>query len=91
MSGGHKYHPLWEQEHSWLRYSVSTDGAFCVYCVLYGEELSGKGVQSAVFHAKGFRDWKNARGSKRGALLTHEASELHKAAAMKALAFKDVA
>ena len=32
----------------------------------------------------------NAKGSKRGALPFHEASESHKAAAMKALAFKGI-
>lgn len=86
ISGGHKYNKLWEWEHLWWRYSVSNDAAFCSYRVLFGEQSSGKGVQSTVFHTRGFRNWKNAKGTKRGALLSHETSELHKDAAMKALA-----
>ncbi len=91
ISGGHKYNQVWEHDHSWLQYSVSTDAAFCSYCILFGEQLSGKGVHSTVFHTTGFRDWKNAKGIKRGALHSHEATEVHKAATMKALAFKDIA
>ena len=42
------------------------------------------------FQHSGFTDWKNAKGSKRGALPLHEASESHKVAAMKEVAFKDI-
>lgn len=34
---------------------------------------------------------KNAKGAKRDALPTHESTDTHKTAAMKALAFKDIA
>lgn len=53
-TGGRKYHPLWENEYSWLRYSVSKDAAFCAYCLLFGKKLSGKGVHLATFQNVGF-------------------------------------
>ena len=59
-TGGQKYHPLWEHEYSWLRYSVSKDAAFCAYCLLFVKKRSGKGVHLATFQNVGFRDWKNA-------------------------------
>ena len=43
-----------------------------------------------VFQSTGFRNWKNAKGEKHGALPAHEASEAHKIAATKALAFLEI-
>ena len=84
---GRKYNPQWESEYPWLRYSVTKNAAYCVYCILFGNTLS-KYNRLMVFQHSGFTDWKNAKGSKRGALPLHEASESHKMAAMKAVAFK---
>ena len=81
---GRKYNPQWESEYPWLHYSVTKNAAYCVYCILFGNKLG------MVFQHSGFTDWKNAKGSKHGALPFHEASESHKAAAIKALAFKSV-
>ena len=92
VTGGRKYNQQWEVEYPWLRYSVSKDAAFCVYCMLFGDKLSGRGVNKMEFFQKiGFQDWKNAKGSKRGALPGHEATEAHKTAAIKALSFLDIA
>ena len=44
----------------------------------------------ATFQSVGFRDWKNAKGVKRGALPIHEATVAHKDATVKASAFKDI-
>ncbi|XP_065651277.1 52 kDa repressor of the inhibitor of the protein kinase-like [Hydra vulgaris] len=33
---GRQFRYLWLKEFSWLRYSKSTDGAFCLSCVLFG-------------------------------------------------------
>lgn len=89
-TGGRKYNRAWESEYAWLRYSASKDAAFCVYCLLFGDR-TGTGVHLASFQSTGFRDWKNAKGAKCGALPSHELTEAHKGAAMKALAFKDIA
>lgn len=89
-AGGRKYNLQWEKEYAWLRYSVSKNAAYCIYCILFGNKLGKQGNHLMVFHNLGFVDWKNAKGTKRGALPSHEGSEGHKDAAMKALAFKGV-
>ena len=85
-----KYNQTWEKDYAWLRYSVSTDAVFCSYCLLFGNWLQGSGVHSNVFQSTGFRNWKNAKGEKHSALPAHEASEAHKIAATKALAFLEI-
>jgi len=84
-SGGRRYNMQWESEYKWLRYSVSKQAAFCVYCVLFNT-----GNHLTVFENLGFNDWKNAKGAKRGALSLHEGREVHKNAATKAHTFKDI-
>ena len=90
ITAGRKYNKAWESEYICLRYSVSKDAAFCAFCLLFGDRM-GSRVQLASFQSIGFRDWKNAKGEKRGALPTHELTDTHKGAAMKTLAFKDIA
>ena len=85
-----KYNQAWGKDYAWLRYSVSTDAVFCSYCLLFGNWLQGSGVHPNVFQSTGFRNWKNAKGEKHGALPAHEASEAHKIAATKALAFLEI-
>ena len=90
-SNGRKYNVLWEQEYSWLRYSVSCDAAYCCYCLLFGNKVCGKGVNSSVtFQITGYHDWKNAKVASRS-FQAHDISEAHKNAATKALSFKEVA
>ena len=45
---GQKYNVLWEQQYSWLRYSVSHDAAFSCFCLLFGKKVCGKGVNSSI-------------------------------------------
>ncbi|XP_062500503.1 zinc finger MYM-type protein 5-like [Corticium candelabrum] len=85
-TGGRRYNPEWESQYRWLRYSPSTDACFCCYCVLFGDES----LSATAFKTTGFCDWKNAVGVKRGVLLCHEKSEIHKNACIKALSFKNV-
>ena len=61
-----------------------------LFVYLFGD-TTGTGVHLTSLKCIGFRDWKNAKGARRGALPSHELTEIHKGAAMKALAFKDVA
>ena len=88
-TGGRRYSILWEKQYSWLRYSVSKDAAFCVYCVLFGPTTPTLNA-SEVFQSHGFRDWKNAMGEQRGAIPCHQQSEAHNVTSMKAEAFIDV-
>lgn len=75
------YSITWEEKFPWLRYSPSTDGAFCAPCVCFTNTDS---LFNPEFVTKPFKDWKNACGSKRGSLLTHHTSELHQAALLTA-------
>ena len=59
--------------------------------LLFGGKVSGRGVHQTTFQTVGFRDWKNAKGAKRGALQLHEATETHKDGTIKAAVFKDIA
>ncbi|XP_071176558.1 zinc finger MYM-type protein 1-like [Mytilus edulis] len=71
-----KYSKEWEKRYSWLRYSVLEDASYCSYCVSFGQ---GDGL----FKTKGFSDWKNAVGEKRGTFKLHEISKMHKEAMEK--------
>ena len=91
VTGGCKYNQQWEVEYPWLRYSVSKDAAFCVYCVIFGDKLTWRGINQTSFQVDGFNNWKNAKGSKRGALPCHNKSDIHKTAAVRALSFLEIA
>ena len=91
VTNGRKYNVCWEHQFKWLRYSESKDKAFCAYCILFGNKPNRRGMHSAEnFSVSGFSQWKNATGTKRGALLTHEKSQVHMYAASRASAFRDV-
>ena len=60
----------------------------CILC-LFGNNFAKQG-NVLTFRITGFTDWKNAKGTKCGALPVHKASDSHKDAAMKAHPFKDV-
>ena len=87
VTGGRKYNQQWEVEYPWLRYSVSKDAAFCVYCMIFGDKLTGRGINQTSFQVDGFNNWKNAKGLKSGALPCHNKSDIHKTAAVRALSF----
>ena len=46
----------WLTLYSWLRYSISDDGCYCIYCLLF-QEKNEKG--SSVFANVPFRNWAN--------------------------------
>ena len=47
-------------------------------------------MHSNAFQSTRFHNWKNAKSEKHGALPAHEASEAHRIAATKALAFLEI-
>ncbi|CAG2256831.1 unnamed protein product [Mytilus edulis] len=61
-----RYSSKWEEKFPWLRYSIQKDAAFCINCLAFCNYKDGD-----VFTDKGFNDWENATGSKRGVLLSH--------------------
>lgn len=87
MTNGRRYSPKWEEKFPWLRYSNEKEAAFCVYCLAFGSESHRS---SDLFVDKGFRDWKNATGTKRGILNSHNESKFHQEAAHKSLNYKQI-
>lgn len=72
-----RYSVAWEEKFPWLQYSPSADGAFCGPCTCFATPQS---LTNPEFLTKPFKDWKNACGTKRGSLRTHDASDAHQAA-----------
>ena len=64
---------------------MKEDGAYCKWCIAFGDS-SARGRPE--FTIKPFRDWKNATGSKRGALQQHALGLNHRTAAEKAEEFR---
>lgn len=57
----------------------------CVYCIAFGQPTSGD-----MFAEKGFKDWKNATGTNRGMLMSHNESEGHQDACLKKVNYKEI-
>ena len=62
---GRKYNPQWENEHTWLHYSINKYAAYCVHCMLFGNKLSKPENYSMVFQHSGFTDWIKSRRVRR--------------------------
>ena len=82
---GRRYSVKWKEKVPWLRYSVQKDAAFCAYCIAFGQPTS-----EDVFAEKGFKDWKNATGMKRGMLMSHNESKVHQDACLKTVNYKEI-
>ena len=52
-----RFNSTWIKENPWLRYSVSSDGVYCVYCVLFGARRSD--VKEKSFISTPIRYWSN--------------------------------
>ena len=50
-----RFKSTWFKENPWLRYSVSSDWVYCVYCVLFGVKRSD--VKKKSFISTPIRDW----------------------------------
>ncbi|CAC5397877.1 unnamed protein product [Mytilus coruscus] len=82
---GRRYSSKWEEKFPWLRYLVQKDAAFCINCLAFCNYKDGD-----VFTDKGFNDWKNATGSKREVLLSHNESKTHQQATNKTINYKQI-
>jgi len=78
-----EYH--WFAEFSWLVYSKILDGAFCLFCVLFGSETSERNSSwLKKLYREPYRNWKKALGNFR----EHEnKSPIHKLSLERQLAF----
>ncbi|CAN6571248.1 unnamed protein product [Malus baccata var. baccata] len=60
MSGiNRRFIPQWFDEFDWLKYSISKDAAFCLYCYLF--KTNFEQVGSEGFTRDGFKTWKKGR------------------------------
>ena len=83
QSNGRSFQPDWlykviphdsfKHHRNWLSYSVSSDRAFCLTCILFGGSLA-----SRTWAYDGWRDWRNGLR----VIEQHEANKEHKAAEM---------
>jgi hypothetical protein len=78
ITNDRRYNVNWEDKFNWLRYSCSTDSAFCAHCIAFGQNISG--IHSDKLCSSGIKDWKNA---KRRTFLMHQESKSHKDALLK--------
>ncbi|KAK7132902.1 hypothetical protein R3I93_019224 [Phoxinus phoxinus] len=81
-----KYNVQWEKKYEWLRYSPFEDSAYCAHCLSFNK-LKGSNFS---FLTKGFTDWKNAVGEKRGIIPRHSLTEGHRKSTEKAENFISV-
>ena len=88
FTNGRRYYVTWEDKFNWLRYSCSTDSAFCAPCIAFGQNISGN--HSDRHCSSGIKDWKNAVGAKRGTFLMHQESKCHKDALIKSSNFMQI-
>ncbi|KAI5312652.1 hypothetical protein L3X38_041825 [Prunus dulcis] len=54
-----RFIPKWFDEFDWLKYSISKDAAFCLYCYLFKSNFEQVG--SEAFTGAGFKNWKKGR------------------------------
>ncbi len=81
-----KYNVQWEKKYEWLRYSPFEDSAYCAHCLSFNK-LKGSNFS---FLTKGFTDWKNPVGEKRGIIPRHSLTEGHRKSTEKAENFLSV-
>lgn len=73
--------PSWLSSRSWLSYSKSKDGLYCIPCICISA------THHSPFVTTGFRNWKKALGIKKSYIDQHKLSEGHKVAEQKASLF----
>ena len=59
-TNGRSYRYNWLESYSWLCYSPSMDGAFCLSCVLFGDIFSGKAKKITRLFSEPLCRWNDA-------------------------------
>ncbi|XP_046864226.1 52 kDa repressor of the inhibitor of the protein kinase-like isoform X1 [Xenia sp. Carnegie-2017] len=62
-SNGRSFRHDWLDQHEWLCYSPSQNGAYCLSCVLFGNRFPGKASKVKKLFTEPLQDWKNAKCS----------------------------
>ena len=77
----------WLRRWEWLSYSKKFDGAFCVPCVLFGQETGSAGMKLVKLYKEPVTNWQNAVCK----FEEHcQKSPLHKYSVLRASSFKQV-
>lgn len=74
-----RFNPSWYESYNFLEYSVHKDAAFCFACSLFPSSRN----QDEAWVCNGVRRWDKMKShgkAKKGKLLTHFTSDIHKAA-----------
>lgn len=75
------FQATWFKKWPWLHYDQVHDASLCFVCVKASKSANFKVCASKgddAFLKRGFCNWKDACGEKRGAFATHERSHIHK-------------
>ena len=81
VTDGRRFNPSWLSSRSWLNYSKSKDGLYCIPCICFSA------THHSPFVTTGFKNWKKALGIKKSYIDQHKLSEGHKVAEQKASLF----
>ena len=57
-----KFRPDWQRQYSWLAYSPSDDGAYCLQCIAFAPSCGvgkGRSVATNKFVVEPYRNWKD--------------------------------
>ena len=81
-TSGRRFSLSWTVSRPWLRYSMSSDSAYCLPCLCF----ASVGTESP-FTSTGFNKWKKALGKKNSLLDKHQESEAHKSSDEQACLF----
>ena len=71
----------WFKKWPWIHYDQTSDKAFCFVCAKASKVGNFKVCASKgedAFVTRGYTNWKDASGNKRGGFMTHERSQFHK-------------
>ena len=83
---GRRFQESWTKERPWLRYSISKNKAFCLYCICFGTfDIINPNI--SPFVSTGFCKWKKATGKKDSYLDNHMKGDIHKDAEQKVSSF----
>ena len=67
----------WFKKWPWIHYDQDNDKAFCFVCIKASKVANFK-VCVDAFVTRGYTNWKDASRDKRGGVVNHECSQIHK-------------
>ena len=72
------FQPLWIKKWLWIHYDAANDRVFCFTCARAVRQgsVSVTGRSESVFVSRGYTNWKDATGDKKGEFAMHERSQV---------------